>query len=36
MATPFLKDGVNIYNHAEDTAANYGPFPEPVKEEVLV
>lgn len=28
MATPFLKGGVNVYNHAEDTAENFGPFPE--------
>ena len=27
MATPFLKDGKNIYNHAEDTPELYGPFP---------
>jgi hypothetical protein len=33
MATPFLKGGVNIYNHAEDTPENYGPFPEVKKEE---
>ena len=35
MATPFLENGVNIYNHAEDLAENYGPFPETVKEKVL-
>lgn len=34
MATPFLKDGKNIYNHADDTAEQYGPFPEPSKEKV--
>ena len=33
MDTPFLKDGKNIYNHAEDTAENWGPFPEVKKEE---
>lgn len=32
MATPFLKDGKNIYNHPEDTAERYGPFPEKVKD----
>lgn len=31
MATPFLKDGENIYDHAEDTAEHYGPFPEAKK-----
>lgn len=34
MATPFLRNGVNIYNHAEDTAESYGPFPDPNKEQV--
>jgi hypothetical protein len=28
MATPFLKNGKNIYNHAEDQPENWGPFPE--------
>ena len=28
MATPFLKDGKNIYDHADDTAEQWGPFPE--------
>jgi hypothetical protein len=32
MATPFLKDGVNIYDHATDTPENYGPFPDKAKE----
>ena len=32
MATPFLKDGVNVYDHATDTAENYGPFPDKSKE----
>ena len=27
MATPFLKDGRNIYDHARDTAEVNGPFP---------
>jgi hypothetical protein len=34
MATPFLKGGVNIYDHAEDAPERYGPFPEPGKEQV--
>lgn len=34
MATPFLKDGRNIYDHAGDTAENYGPFPEKAGEAV--
>ena len=34
MATPFLKEGVNIYNHAEDAPERYGPFPDPGKEQV--
>ena len=29
MATPFLKDGNVVYNHAEDTADKFGPFPQP-------
>ena len=28
MATPFLKGGENIYDHATDTPENFGPFPE--------
>jgi hypothetical protein len=32
MATPFLKDGVNIYDHSQDTAERFGPFPEKAKE----
>jgi ectoine hydroxylase-related dioxygenase (phytanoyl-CoA dioxygenase family) len=28
MATPFLKNGVNIYNHDSDSAEAYGPFPQ--------
>ena len=28
MATPFVKDGRIIYDHADDTAAKYGPFPQ--------
>ncbi len=32
MATPFLKDGKNIYNHAEDSAEKYGPFPDKAKD----
>jgi ectoine hydroxylase-related dioxygenase (phytanoyl-CoA dioxygenase family) len=32
MATPFLRDGKNIYNHTEDTAERFGPFPETKKE----
>jgi hypothetical protein len=32
MATPFLKAGVNIYDHAADTADKYGPFPDKKKE----
>ena len=31
MATPFLKEGVNIYDHDGDTSAAYGPFPETSK-----
>ena len=27
MATPFLKGGKNIYDHAGDSAEKYGPFP---------
>ncbi|HEX4156666.1 MAG TPA: phytanoyl-CoA dioxygenase family protein [Acidobacteriaceae bacterium] len=32
MATPFLKGSKNIYNHADDTADRYGPFPDKAKE----
>jgi ectoine hydroxylase-related dioxygenase (phytanoyl-CoA dioxygenase family) len=32
MATPFLKDGKNIYDHSTDTAEFYGPFPDKKKE----
>lgn len=32
MATPFLKDGRNIYNHADDTSERYGPFPDKTKD----
>jgi hypothetical protein len=32
IATPFLKDGKNIYNHAEDTAERFGPFPDKAKD----
>jgi ectoine hydroxylase-related dioxygenase (phytanoyl-CoA dioxygenase family) len=32
MATPFLKDGENIYDHAGDTPQAYGPFPDKAKE----
>lgn len=28
MATPFLKDGENIYDHAGDSPDRYGPFPQ--------
>jgi hypothetical protein len=34
MATPFLKGGKNIYNHAEDSEKNYGPFPDEKKEKI--
>lgn len=33
MATPFLRDGKNIYDHSSDNAANYGPFPDKKKDE---
>ena len=33
IATPFLKDGKNIYDRAQDTKENYGPFPETKTEE---
>lgn len=32
MATPFLRNGRNIYDHAGDTAEKYGPFPDKAKE----
>lgn len=32
MATPFLKDGRNVYDHANDSAEKYGPFPDKKKE----
>ncbi len=32
IATPFLKDGKNIYNHAEDSPERYGPFPDKAKD----
>jgi ectoine hydroxylase-related dioxygenase (phytanoyl-CoA dioxygenase family) len=28
MATPFLRNGVNIYDHDADSAEAYGPFPQ--------
>ncbi len=28
MAVPFLKDGKIVYDHADDAAEKYGPFPE--------
>jgi hypothetical protein len=28
MATPFLKGGNVVYDHAGDSAEKYGPFPE--------
>jgi ectoine hydroxylase-related dioxygenase (phytanoyl-CoA dioxygenase family) len=28
MAVPFVKDGKIIYDHADDTAEKYGPFPQ--------
>ena len=34
MATPFLKGGKNVYNHADDTEANFGPFPDEKKEKI--
>jgi hypothetical protein len=34
MATPFLKDGKNIYDHPSDTEANFGPFPDEKKEKI--
>jgi hypothetical protein len=32
MATPFLKDGRNIYDHSSDTAESFGPFPDKKKD----
>jgi ectoine hydroxylase-related dioxygenase (phytanoyl-CoA dioxygenase family) len=32
IATPFVKDGKNIYDHASDTQENNGPFPDKAKE----
>ena len=32
MATPFLKDGLNIYDHTRDTPEAYGPFADKSKE----
>jgi len=32
IATPFLKDGKNIYDHSSDTAERYGPFPDKKKD----
>jgi hypothetical protein len=32
MATPFLKNGKNIYDHADDTPERYGPFADPAKD----
>jgi ectoine hydroxylase-related dioxygenase (phytanoyl-CoA dioxygenase family) len=32
MATPFVKNGTNIYDHAQDTPENFGPFPEKKKD----
>jgi len=32
MATPFLSGGRNIYDHANDAADKYGPFPDKTKE----
>ena len=34
MATPFLKGGKNVYNHAGDTEENWGPFPDKKKESI--
>jgi hypothetical protein len=34
MATPFLQGGRNIYNHAADTAENWGPFADKAKESI--
>jgi ectoine hydroxylase-related dioxygenase (phytanoyl-CoA dioxygenase family) len=32
MATPFLKGGKNIYDHANDMPESYGPFPDKAKD----
>jgi ectoine hydroxylase-related dioxygenase (phytanoyl-CoA dioxygenase family) len=32
IATPFLKDGQSIYDHANDSPDRYGPFPDKAKE----
>ena len=32
MATPFLKDGKNVYDHSGDTSVCFGPFPDPTKD----
>ncbi|MGC2403210.1 MAG: phytanoyl-CoA dioxygenase family protein [Acidobacteriaceae bacterium] len=32
MATPFLKEGKNVYDHDGDTPDRYGPFPDKSKE----
>lgn len=32
MATPFLKDGMVVYDHSTDCAEKYGPFPDKAKE----
>jgi len=32
LATPFLKGGKNVYDHANDTEDKYGPFPDKNKE----
>jgi hypothetical protein len=34
MATPFLKDGKNVYDHAGDSEEKYGPFPDKSKESI--
>jgi len=34
MATPFLKNGENIYDHAGDTEAKFGPFADEKKEKI--
>jgi len=34
MATPFLKDGKNVYDHAGDTEEKYGPFADKKKETI--
>jgi ectoine hydroxylase-related dioxygenase (phytanoyl-CoA dioxygenase family) len=32
IATPFLKNGKNVYDHSADTPELYGPFPDKAKE----